>query len=98
MNYSIIRYILCRVLEFQAVFLALPCIASLVYREKEGWAYAIVLAGCLLTGVVGKAKKHGVLCKGRFCDSILKLDYPQPDRRVALIFVRGIPKLYRRLI
>ncbi|MCI9492258.1 MAG: TrkH family potassium uptake protein [Lachnospiraceae bacterium] len=57
MNYSIIRYILCRVLEFQAVFLALPCIASLVYREKEGWAYAIVLAGCLLAGVVGKMKK-----------------------------------------
>ncbi|MCI9137927.1 MAG: TrkH family potassium uptake protein [Lachnospiraceae bacterium] len=57
MNYSIIRYILCRVLEFQALFLALPCVAALVYKEREGWAYAVVLAGCLFIGVLGKMKK-----------------------------------------
>lgn len=57
MNYSIIRYILCRVLEFQALFLALPCLAAVVYQEKEGWAYAVVLAGCLLLGAGGKLKK-----------------------------------------
>ena len=57
MNYSIIRYILCRVLEFQALFLSLPCIASVVYQEKEGWAYAAVLAFCLAVGFVGKLKK-----------------------------------------
>lgn len=57
MNYSIIRYILCRVLEFQALFLALPCVVSLIYWEKEGWAYAIVAASCLLIGGLGKLKK-----------------------------------------
>ena len=57
MNYSIIRYLLCRVLEFQAMFLALPCIAALIYREKAGWAYAAVLALCLLAGTLGKMKK-----------------------------------------
>ena len=57
MNYSIIRYILCRVLEFQALFLALPCGAALIYREKEGWTYGAVLAACLLPGVLGKMKK-----------------------------------------
>ena len=59
MNYSIIRYLLCRVLEFQAMFLALPCIAALIYRERAGWAYAAVLAGCLLVGTLGKMKKPG---------------------------------------
>lgn len=57
MNYSIIRYILCRVLEFQAMFLALPCVVALIYREKEGWAYLLVLASCLLLGGLGKLKK-----------------------------------------
>lgn len=57
MNYSIIRYILCRVLEFQACFLALPCAAALIYGEKEGWAYVAVLAGCLLVGALGKLRK-----------------------------------------
>ncbi len=57
MNYSIIRYILCRVLEFQAMFLALPCIVALIYGEKEGWAYLLVLAACLLLGGLGKLKK-----------------------------------------
>lgn len=57
MNYSIIRYILCRVLEFQAIFLALPCLAAIYYREEEGFAYAAVLLACLLLGVAGKIKK-----------------------------------------
>lgn len=57
MNYSIIRYILCRVLEFQALFLLLPCLAALFYGEKEGLAYLAVLAGCLLVGGLGKIKK-----------------------------------------
>ena len=57
MNYSIIRYILCRVLEFQACFLALPCIVALIYGEREGWAYGVVMICCLLPGGLGKLKK-----------------------------------------
>lgn len=57
MNYSIIRYILCRVLEFQALFLALPCVVALIYGEKGGWAYAASAAFCLLAGELGKLKK-----------------------------------------
>lgn len=57
MNYSIIRYILCRVLEFQALFLALPCISALIYRESEGFAYLVVAVLCLLIGGLGKLKK-----------------------------------------
>ena len=57
MNYSIIRYILCRVLEFQALFLALPCVAALIYGEREGFAYLVVAVSCLLVGALGKLRK-----------------------------------------
>lgn len=57
MNHSIIRYIICRVLEFQAIFLLLPCLVALVYQEKEGIAYLIVAAACFLLGFLGKRKK-----------------------------------------
>lgn len=57
MNYSIIRYILCRVLEFQALFLTLPSVVALIYGEKEGWAYAVTAVCCLLAGELGKLKK-----------------------------------------
>lgn len=57
MNYSIIRYILCWVLEFQALFLALPCIVAVCYGEKQGWIYFMVAAGCFLLGAAGRLKK-----------------------------------------
>ncbi len=57
MNHSIIRYIIFRVLEFQALFLLLPCIVALIYREQAGWAYLAVMAGCFLIGWIGKRKK-----------------------------------------
>lgn len=57
MNYSIIRYILCRVLEFQALFLALPCAVALIYGEREGFAYLVVAVSCLLVGALGKLRK-----------------------------------------
>lgn len=57
MNYSIIRYIICRVLEFQALFLLLPCMVAVIYKEEAGWAYLAVMLGCFLVGWVGKKKK-----------------------------------------
>lgn len=57
MNYSIIRYIICRVLEFQALFLMLPAAVAFFYREQAGWAYLAVAAGCFLVGFFGKRKK-----------------------------------------
>lgn len=57
MNYSIIRYILCRVLEFTGLFMSLPALVALIYREREGYAYLIVMAVCLLAGGIGKLFK-----------------------------------------
>ncbi len=38
MNYSIIIYILGWILNVEAVFMALPGITALIYREKSGIA------------------------------------------------------------
>lgn len=57
MNYSIIRFILCRVLEVEGVFLALPCMIALIYGERSGWAFAAACFLCLAAGFAGTRKK-----------------------------------------
>lgn len=58
MNRSIIRYILARVLEFEAVFLLLPCLVAIIYGEKEsGLAFFAVAVLCFTIGCLGKIKK-----------------------------------------
>ncbi|MCM1386637.1 MAG: TrkH family potassium uptake protein [Bacillus sp. (in: Bacteria)] len=57
MNFSIIRYILFRVLEFTAVFLTLPCLVAVIYKEKAGFAFAAVMIGCFLVAEIGKQWK-----------------------------------------
>ena len=53
MNKSIIRYILSRVLQFEAVFLLLPVIVSLIYKEKDGLCFLIVSLCALALGTLG---------------------------------------------
>ena len=57
MNYSIIRYILCRVLEFEALFLALPCLVGIIYGEKSTVYFLMVIAGCLAVSLIGRRFK-----------------------------------------
>jgi len=57
MNYSIIRYILCWVLQVICGLMALPCVTALIYQEKSGWAFAIVMAAGVLLGEIGKRIK-----------------------------------------
>lgn len=57
MNYSIIRYILFRVLEFAALFLTLPCLVAAIYQEKAGFAFAAVMIGCFVVAEIGKQYK-----------------------------------------
>lgn len=53
MNKSIIRFILCRVLQFEGAFLLLPVIVSLIYKEKQGIWFLIAAFISLLIGSVG---------------------------------------------
>lgn len=51
MNYSIIIYILGWILKFQAIFMALPLITSLIYQETDAVSFVITIVLCLLAGI-----------------------------------------------
>lgn len=57
MNYSIIVYIIGWILKFQAVFMLLPCMTALIYQEKEGFIFLIVMAASVLAGIPLTVKK-----------------------------------------
>lgn len=57
MNYSVIRYILCRVLEFAALFMTLPCLVGVIYREKSALSFVCVIVGCLVISQIGRRFK-----------------------------------------
>ena len=50
MNYSIIRRTTGVVLKFEAVFLLLPAVTGLIYREKEGLTYLLLVVLYFLLG------------------------------------------------
>lgn len=53
MNRTIIHYILCRVLLFESIFMLLPVVVSLVYREKQGIVFLIVAAVGFIISLIG---------------------------------------------
>lgn len=57
MNYAIIRYIIGRVLYFEAAFMILPCITAVIYQEKSGWSFVISGLLCVLLGLLLSRKK-----------------------------------------
>lgn len=57
MNYAIIRYIIGRVLCFEAAFMILPCITAVIYQEKSGWSFVISGLLCVLLGLLLSRKK-----------------------------------------
>lgn len=57
MNYSIICYILCKILDFAALFMALPCLVGIIYREKAAWSFAAVIVVCLAASLAGRRFK-----------------------------------------
>lgn len=57
MNYSIIIYILGIVLKFEGLFLSLPIITGLLYREKSTYAFIVTMVLCLVLGTFLSFKK-----------------------------------------
>lgn len=57
MNNKVIRYILGCVLKIEAVFILVPCIVALAYRETEGLAYLATSGLCLAAGFLIGGKK-----------------------------------------
>ncbi|MDD2957589.1 MAG: TrkH family potassium uptake protein [Lachnospiraceae bacterium] len=52
MNYAIIGYILGWVLTLESMFMVLPCIVAVIYRESAGFAFLIVAAACFVAGML----------------------------------------------
>ena len=57
MNYKIIVYILGYVLKIEALLFLLPCLVALIYQEKQGFAFLIVLLFCGVLGQIMSFKK-----------------------------------------
>jgi trk system potassium uptake protein TrkH len=57
MNKSVIRYILGTIIKAEAAFLLLPCLTALIYREREGLSYLIIVAFCALAGFLIARRK-----------------------------------------
>ncbi len=57
MNYSMILYIIGYILRFQAGFMLLPLVTSLIYVEKDGFAFLITIVFCMIAGTLITRKK-----------------------------------------
>lgn len=57
MNYLIVKSIIGRVLYFEAAFMLLPCITSLIYQEYSGWSFVFTALLCVLIGTILTRKK-----------------------------------------
>ena len=57
MNISMIRYILGQILRLQSLFLLLPSLTALIYKENTLYSYIIVSVGCFFIGTLMTLKK-----------------------------------------
>lgn len=57
MNYSIIIYIIGMILKLEAVFMLLPSVTALIYREPSGLAFLAAIVLCLVIGIPLTRKK-----------------------------------------
>ncbi len=51
MNYSMLFYLFGWILNFEAIFLAVPALTALIYKESAGFAFLITMGICLLIGL-----------------------------------------------
>ncbi|MEN8905486.1 MAG: TrkH family potassium uptake protein [Clostridiales bacterium] len=57
MNYSIITYIIGWIFAFNALFLSIPCIVSIIYNEQSGFYFLFIAILCLLIGAILISRK-----------------------------------------
>lgn len=57
MNFSIIRYILGWILKLEGLFMLLPCLTALIYKEAQGFIYLTIAAVCALLGQLMSFRK-----------------------------------------
>jgi len=74
MNNSVIRFILGYVIGFEGLFLMLPIIVALIYKEDVWVIYAFIALPCLILGIINsyfRPKKFAFYLKeGFFCTGV----------------------------
>lgn len=58
MNYTMIRYIVGKVLKMEGAVLLLPALVGAIYQEKSAWAFVITAAVCYICGFILGIKKN----------------------------------------
>ena len=90
MNRSIIIYMLGWIMNMEAIFMTLPVVTAVVYRESIGFIYLGVAAVCGLIYVHQEEAMHkDVFCQGRICDGFPGVDCIELFRVHALCHKRG---------
>lgn len=62
MNRSIIIYMLGWIMNMEAIFMTLPVITAVVYRESIGFIYLGVAVVCGLLGFCAPGRSHAQRC------------------------------------
>lgn len=57
MNYSIVKSVIGRVLQFEALFMLLPLVTALIYHERSGLSFFITGLACFVIGFLMVRKK-----------------------------------------
>ncbi len=57
MNVQIIVYILSWIMLLEGAFFGMPSLVALIYRERSGLAFVIMMAVCIVLGLLGVLKK-----------------------------------------
>lgn len=57
MNNRVIRYIIGRVLHFEALFMLPACLVAVIYKEKAGFSLLAAVCACLICGFLLTRKK-----------------------------------------
>lgn len=69
MNYGMIRYILGCILNFEAIFLLLPCMVAAVYHETAGYSCLVAVFLCFVLGrilCIRKPEKRTIYAREGF--------------------------------
>ena len=90
MNRSIIIYMLGWIMNMEAIFMTLPVVTAVVYRES---IYLSGRCGCLRSAGIyvhqEEAMHKDVFCQGRICDGFPGVDCIELFRVHALCHKRG---------
>lgn len=57
MNYSIMRYVLGWIIKVEGIFLLLPLLTAVIYKEQAGYSFLVCAVGSILVGTLMSIKK-----------------------------------------